>query len=249
MSDITDVKSIILSNFDNHRTKQIRKPLASYLRDPLVPHEEKLDFLGQLTLKDSEYFMQTIYPGVQYQFGGMTIPDIIKMDEYMLKKYCFLEGEDIKTTFIGTILDKKTSTSGRIFLTNYRILACGTQVTRSAQKKVQVGRPSIIGSLVRSGITHHRKAIRKAITKSFRKDLTEWNLGEWGYYFPIYRSKNLRRGKNAVSYAIDVETEKKMITLKIQVSPSRLKKQPKEEFQEQKEYALNQVEDLLKQYQ
>ena len=249
MSNITDVKSQILSAFDNRLHKKFRKPLALFLRDPLVPREEKLDFLGALSLKDSEYFMETIYPGIIYQFGKLTILELIEMDEHMLKKYCFMEGEDIKTVFIGSILDKKTTTSGRIFLTNYRIIVCGTQMTRSAQKKVQVGGPSLTGMLVRSGITRHRKAIRKAITKAFHKELAERNLGEWGYYFPIYNARDIFREKKLIRYAIGVETEKKKITLRIRVIPSRVKKQPKEEFQEQKEDALNQVEELLKQYQ
>ena len=249
MSNITDVKSQILSAFDNRLPKKFRKPLALFLRDPLVPREEKLDFLGALSLKDSEYFMETIYPGIPYQFGKLTILELIEMDEHMLKKYCFMEGEDIKTVFIGSILDKKTTTSGRIFLTNYRIIVCGTQITRSAQKKVQVGGPSLTGMLVRSGITRHRKAIKKAITKGFRKDLTGMNLGEWGYYFPVHNAFNSIRSKKKVSYAVKVETEKKTMTLRIHVTPTRLKKQPKDEFQEQKEYALNQLEDLIKQYQ
>jgi len=236
-----------MSHFDNRETKQLRKPFNSFISDYYISYEQKLDILGELTIKDSEYFMETIYPGIDNRLKSTTIPGLIKRDEHMLKKYCFLEGEDIKTTFIGTIMDKKTTTSGRIHLTNYRILACGVQITRSAQK--QVGRSSIVGALVRSGITHHRKAIRKAINKAFRKDLSEWNLGEWGYYFPIYNARNIKRGKKSVSYAIDVETEKKPITLKITITPTRVKKQPKDQFQEQKEEVLNQVEDSLKQYQ
>ena len=248
MSDNNVLTNTLRSQFDNRQSKQLRKTLTLMWKDPLISHEQKLDLLGELTIKNSEYFMETLYPVLQTRRGA-TIPEKIKTDEYMLEKYCFLEGEDIKTTFFGKIADKKTVTTGIIYLTNYRILVCGVQITRSAQQKVQTGRPSLVGILVRSGITQHRKAIRKAITKAFRKDLTEWTLGEWGYYFPIYNVRNIKRGKNSVSYVIDVETEIKTITLKIRITPLRVKKQPKEKFQEQKEYALSQVEDLLKQYQ
>ena len=249
LSDITNIKKEVLTNFDTHQPKKLRKTLALFMRDSLVSDEEKLDMLGELTIKDSEYFMETVYPSFPSLYGKTTIPELIETDEYMLKKYCFPEGEDIKTTFVGNVMDKKTTTSGRIYLTNYRIIVCGFQMTRSAQKKVQVGGPSLTGMLVRSGITRHRKAIRKAITKAFHKDLTGMNLGEWGYYFPIHNAFNSIRSKKKVSYAIKVETEKKTMTLRIHVTPTRVKKQPKDEFQEQKEYALNQVEDLLKQYQ
>ncbi len=249
LSDITNVQDLILSNFDSRLSKKLRKPLASFIKDPLVSLEQKLDFLGQLTQKDSEYFMEVIYPNVQNLLGNAPIPELIKMNEYMLKKYCFLEGENIITSFIGDVDEKKTTTKGIIFLTNYRLIVCGFQSTRSAQKKVRVGGPSLTGMLVRSGITHHRKAITKAITKAFRKDLTEWNIGEWGYYFPIYKARKLNRSNNMLTYVVDIETEKKPISLRIYIMPTRLKKQPKAEFKEQKEYALKQVEDLVKQYQ
>jgi len=249
VSDITGYKNTIMTFFDNRQTMKMSRALGTLWKDPLIPFEQKLDFLGELTIKDSEYFMEKVYPGIQIQNRRAPISEINKMDEYMFKNYCSLAGEEIKTMFHGNVADKKTVTSGRIYLTNYRILVCGNQVVRSAQKKVQVGRPSLVGALVRSGVTHHRKAIRKAINKAFRKDLEEWNLGEWGYYFPIYNVRNIKRGKKSVSYAIDVETEKKPISLGITVTPLRLKKQPKVEFQEQKEGLLDQVEDLLKQYQ
>jgi len=223
------------------------RSLATLWKDTRVSLEQKLDLLGELTIKDSEYFMEKVYPGVQIHFWGTPILELIKMDEYMLEKYCCLEGEDIKTVFNGSIADKKTTTSGRIYLTNYRIIVCGNQVVRSAQNPVF--RTGIVETLIRSGISHHRKAIRKAITKAFRKDLAEWNLGEWGYYFPIYNVKNIKRVKKSIIYVIDVETEKKTKTLKITITPLKVKKQPKYEFQEQREDVLNQVEDLLKQYQ
>ena len=223
------------------------RSFAKIWQDPQIAFEQKLDLLGELTLRNSEYFIEKVYQGIQFQFRKTPLPELIEIDEYMLKKYCFLDGEDIKTVFYGIIADKKTTTTGRIFLTNYRILACGSQITRSAQK--QVGRSSLVGALVRSGVTHHRKAIRKAINRAFRQDLAEWNIGEWGYYFPVYNAKNLKRGKKSISYAIDVETEKKPLTLGITITPLRIKKQDKVEFEEQKGYVLNQIEELLKQYQ
>lgn len=246
---MTNVQNLILSNFDSRLSKKLRKPLTSFMKDPLVSLEHKLDFLGQLTLKDSEYFMEVIYPSVQTFLGNAPIPEFIKTNEHMLKKYCFLEGEDIITSFIGDIDYKKTTTSGIIYLTNFRLIVCGLQVTRSAQKKSPVGRSGLTSMLVRSGITHHRKAIRKAITQAFHKDLKEWDLGEWGYYFPIYKARKVNRSNNMLTYIVDIETEKKPISLRMYIMPTRLKKQPKSEFKEQKEYAFNQVEDLLKQYQ
>lgn len=262
MSDLTELKKDLISSFGNHDLMNWTSTLGMIWNDPSFSLEQKLDILGELTVKDSEYFMEQLYPFrpkdprhpvnigslTLFQFFNSPYHVLIEMEEYILKNYCFLEGEDIKTVIYGTVGDKKTVTIGRIYLTNYRIIVSGSQTVQSAQPQIRV-RQSITSVLVRSGITRYRKAIRKAITEAFRKDLTEWNIGEWGHYFPIYNAKNIRRGKSSVSYAIDVETEKNRINLKITIFPRKLKGQSKKEFQEQKENALNQIEDLLKHYQ
>lgn len=261
MSDLTELKKALISSFGNHDLMNWSSTLGMIWNDPSFSLEQKLDILGELTVTDSEYFMEQLYPFrsrdardlnlgslTLFQFFNSPYHVLIEMEEYILKNYCFLEGEDIKTVIYGTIGDKKTVTLGRIYLTNYRIIVSGSQTVQSAQSRTAV-RPSISSVLVRSGITRYRKAIRKAITEAFRKDLTEWNIGEWGHYFPVYNAINIRRGKSSVSYAIDVETEKKRIKLKINIFPRKLKGQSKKEFQEQKMEALNQIEDLLRHYQ
>ena len=64
------------------------RSLATLWKDTRVSLEQKLDLLGELTIKDSEYFMEKVYPGVQIHFWGTQILELIKMDEYMLEKYC-----------------------------------------------------------------------------------------------------------------------------------------------------------------
>lgn len=258
MSDITELKKTLFSYYDNHQTIEMSKSLSMIWSDPSFSLDQKLDILGELTSRDPEYFMENIYPYrstpypkpgavTLYKFIAAQHHELVKLEEYILKNYCFLEGEDIKTVFHGTLGYKKTVTLGRIYLTNYRLIVSGEQTVRSAQS--QMGRSSIVSVLVRSGITRHRKAINRAILKAFRKDLTGRDIGEWGYYVPIHNAKNIKRKKDSVSYAIDLETEKKPITLKITIFPRKLKRQPKGEFQEQRENALNQIEDLLKHYQ
>ncbi|MFW9930421.1 MAG: hypothetical protein ACFFD1_13585 [Candidatus Thorarchaeota archaeon] len=259
MGDITELKNSLFSYFDNRQTMQMTNTLSMIWNDPSVSLEEKLDVLGELTSRDSEYFMEKIYPYKTisykdlrsgsvplYQFLSNTFQGLIDMEKYILNNYCFLEGEEIISIINGVLADKKTVTLGRIYLTNYRIIVSGKQTVRSAQSGMRQG---IVETLIRSGVTRHRKAVRKAITQAFRKDLKEWNIGEWGYYFPIYKARNIKRGKNSISYAIDVETEKKPINLKIKITPQKLSGQPKRDFQEQKIEALSQIEDLLSHYQ
>ena len=259
MSDLTELKKDLISSFGNHDLMNWSSTLGMIWNDPSFSLEQKLDILGELTVKDSEYFMEQLYPFrsrhvrdinlgslTLFQFFNSPYHVLIEMEEYILKNYCFLEGEEIKTVIYGTLKDKKTVTLGRIYLTNYRIIISGKQTVQSSQGQFRQG---IVETLIRSGITSNRKAIRKAITNTFRKDLLEWNIGEWGYYFPVYNAKNLKRGKNSISYSIDVETEKKLINLKIKIIHRKLDQQTKKEFKEQKEHALNEINDLLEHYQ
>jgi hypothetical protein len=245
MSDITEIKNLINTYFDEQKPIRFGRNFAKYWKDPQVSMEEKLDYIAELSKRNPEFFMDKIYQGIQFQFRKEPLEELLKLDEYMLRKHCLLDGEEIKTVFYGTIKDKKTTTTGRIHMTNFRIMACGTQVVQSAQKSV--GRSSLIGAAIRSGVTHHRKAIRKAITRAFRQDLAEWNLAEWGYYFPVHKAKKIKPGKKSISYYLDIETEKKAISLGITIKPLRVKKQPKEEFIPQSEYVLKQIYEMLQQ--
>lgn len=253
MSDINQIRNDLLSNIDAKKGMKVVKGLRDLLKNSDIPFKDAYDLVGEVIQKDSDYFMDKIYQSVQIQLRKFSLSKLIEMDEYILKNFCFLEDEDIIATFYGTIFDKKTSTVGRIFLTNYRIILSGKQEVRSAQKSMRVGRPSLIGmavgAAIRSGFTAHRKAIRRAITLALRKDITAWNLAEWGYYFPLHNAMGINRTKKNISYSITIETEKKPITFKITIVPLRVKTQNKQEFAEQKDYILSQIEQLLKKYQ
>lgn len=245
MSDINETINLINTYFDEQKAIKFGRNFSKYWKEPNISMEEKLDFIAELSKRNPEFFMDKVYAGIQFQFRKEPLEEILKLDNYMLKKHCLLDGEEIKSVFYGSIQDKKTVTTGRIHLTNFRIMACGTQVVQSAQKSY--GHSSLIGAAIRGGITHHRKAIRKAITRAFRQDLAEWNLGEWGYYFPIHKAKKIKPGKKSISYYIDIETEKKAMSLGITIKPLRIKKQPKEEFIQQSEYVLRQILESLQQ--
>ncbi|MFX0018318.1 MAG: hypothetical protein ACFFBT_07460 [Promethearchaeota archaeon] len=247
MSGLTEIKNEIIFCLNNHKSAKLTRTLARFLKNRQFSLQEKSDIIGELTIKDPTYLMNVIMPRLQGLIRKWAFSDLVKMDKIIFKKAnCLIEGEDIIAIFYGRIVDKKTTTSGRIYLTNYRLLACGNQVVRSAQKSV--GYSGLISTLVRSGITSHRMAVRRAITQAFRKDLAEWNLGEWGYYFPIYKAINIKRGKNSISYTLELETEKKPISLKITITPVKVKQQSKDQFATQKEYVLNQIEQKLNEY-
>jgi hypothetical protein len=103
--------------------------------------------------------------------------------------------------------------------------------------------------VIRSGITRHRKAVQRAIVRAFHKDLKDWDLPEWGYYYPIYHARKIKGSNKAVSYTVDVETEKKAVSISITITPLRLKTQSKDEFAQYRDHIINTIGQKLTDYQ
>ena len=249
MSDINDLKNEVYLQFDNQKNMKFYKALGRYVMQAQLSPQQQADFYVELSKRNPDYFMDHVYPGLQMASQYRPAEEVNEINEYVLKKYCLLEGEEILATFYGTVSEKKTTSTGKIHLTNYRLISLGRQITRSAQKKVQVGRPSITGMIIRSGITRHRKAVQRAIVRAFHKDLKDWDLPEWGYYYPIYHARKIKGSNKAVSYIVDVETEKKAVSVSITITPLRLKIQSKDEFAKHRDYIINLIGQTLTDYQ
>lgn len=245
---MSDLKADIKFYFDAKKGLKTTKRLKRCLVNGELPLDETLDLIGELMQMDNIYFMEKIYPALRLACKNFTNQQWLDIDKHMLEKYCMIQGEKILNIGYASIVEKKVVTSGRIFVTNYRIIVCGSQVVRSAQATVKT-KPHLIGSLVRSKITHKRKALRKAITKALSSEISDFDIVEWGYYFPISYAQNIKRTQKMISYFVNIETEKKTQKMTIKITPSRLKKQPKPEFFEQSQKLLDQIEQLLHQHQ
>lgn len=234
---------------ENKKAKKLAKTLGKMITLPDIPLNEIYDMIGELLIKDSEYFMENVYPLLLKSLKRIDSSQMTEMDIYILRNFCFLEEEEIVATFFGSILESKVTSTGRIYLTNYRLILSGTQEVRSAQSKmVGPGRPGLIGMAFRAGITRHRKAVRRAITKALRKDIESLNLVEWGYYFPIHEAYDIQIVKNGISYSVTIETEKKPMKMSMSIVPLRIKSKSTEEFLLEKDQLQSQIQDLLLKY-
>lgn len=252
MSDVTLVENDLFYMLDKKKKpRKLARKLMLMIKNHELPFNETYDIIISLLKRDNEYFIDKVYPFLQISLGGRT-SQMTEMDEYIFKKFCFLEGEDIVDKFFGSISEKKVNSTGRIYLTNYRIILSGIQVVRSAQHKgYGPGRPGWVGMAFRSGITRRRQAVRRAITKTLRVDINSLDLVEWGYYFPVHEAFKIKLNKKnkSISYSITVETEKKPVVLSLKVTPIRLKPQTKEEFLKQKEHIISRIHELLLKFQ
>jgi len=235
----------LLFLLEKRKSRKLANRIGSLFKTSGMELEQIGDLIGEVMKRDSDFFMDHVFQPLLRQIRKT--PYISDLDLYILKKFCLLQGEEILLNFYGSVFEKKVISTGRIYLTNYRLIVSGTQEVQSAQKRT--GRPSLVGSLVRSGVTRHRKNVRKAITKALRQGISEFGLPEWGYVFPITGAYNIMRGKGNASYSLTIETENKPMKMNVKVIPKRLKKlQTKPEFQSENKQIFDQLIDLLNQY-
>ncbi|MHA1375046.1 MAG: hypothetical protein ACTSR7_12205 [Promethearchaeota archaeon] len=201
------------------------------------------DLMANLAQEFPDLFIQKIYIAFQFQLRKNFPQEILyELDKYIIENYCLLEGETITDFFYGNLRDKYTLISGRIFLTNLRLIVIGypTPVSKSSSPVTKSF------SALRKELIHI--AIGRAIKRALYKDLKDLELITYGSYYPIYNAYKIKRDKSAVRYNVDVEYERKgkkqVENLKLKVSPGKMK-----EELARKEEILSNIENLLIQYQ
>ncbi|MFX1500263.1 MAG: hypothetical protein ACFFDH_04780 [Promethearchaeota archaeon] len=79
--------------------------------------------------------------------------------------------------------------------------------------------------------------------------ISDFDIVEWGYYFPISNAQNIKRNFGMISYFVDIETEKKTYKMTIKISPLRFRGEDKTEAREKAQKLLDQIEQVLLQNQ
>mgnify|MGYP006286419143 CR=1 FL=1 len=239
--------------FESKKAKKVAKWLGNNFKTQSIPLTDLLNLVVELLKRDDIYFNENVYPRF-YKALGRKVPyqQLVDIDRYILENYSLIQGERILNIISGNVTDKKTTTSGRIFLTNYRMIVCGTQQVRSAQKQFRTGGVSMVGMVVgasiRSSITRKRKNIRASINRALRGSLQDFDVLEWGYFFPVTGAYKIKPKKSSISYRVDIETEKKPEKLPIRVNPNRFRSQAKPEFRSERESFLNNLNNLLHEF-
>jgi hypothetical protein len=237
----SNVKEEIIGYLDSGKYRNPVKILANTFKESGTSNIKEFgDLLVDLLKRDPESFLDKIY--VSFQFltrKGTSSDDLLKLDKYIIKNYGLLEGEKLLRSFLGTIMDKHGSTTGRIFLTPYRIIVCGWKAAKSATGKP--GSKSLIGTvrLMKKEYTHI--AIGRAIQKALKREVSELDLLQYGYSYPISNTSKVKKKKTSINYRVDVEYERKgkekVETLNISIVPG--KSEPREEIVDEIESALS----------
>lgn len=237
MSNNQELLNKLIGLLETHKhgvILNILKRMIKKSRIVLGNMPEVYDIIGELTKKDPNFFMVKIYPRL-YKFlvkrhnknyiKWWENRDINNIDWYILGKYCLYEGEKIILRFLGHI--SPYDMSGLVYLTNYRIILNGIKPLPIAFSYAQL--------LINASIRAIGRGMRSKIAKHIRKEISEVNVGEWGYPVPLFNAFDIRNDNKKITFII--KTEKKNIQFKI-----RPEKKHKEDI-------LSQIENLLLEYQ
>lgn len=168
------------------------------------------DLLGELARKYPEMFIEKIYIAFQYQLRNYKKKEILyELEKYIIENYCLMEGEILVDSFYGSLRETyKHINKGRIFLTNFRVIACGFPLP--------TGTTSSIGpqkfSQIRKDAIHMAKGA--TLRKSMNKHTKELGVIPYGYYYPIRNADKIKRGKSAVSFKTNMN---------IYITPGKMK--------------------------
>jgi len=244
--DANYIKDLIKTN-KIRKTKVITKEVANlYLSG--VNFEEFCGILGDLALTNLEFFMQYCYGGIQGNLvKAMTADQRIAMDKLVVERFCLFQGEFILASWTGMISQKKQQCSGRIFLTNYRLICTGQLMAKSSNT---AGGPK---SLLSLGVELGREARRQAVVKSIRRALSSnleaFDERSFGTQFPITDTYNIKKKKDSIGYSVDLEYDKKgkqkQMTLILNLSVYREKGEDKIAAKQRQANITNIVEETL----
>ena len=203
------------------------------------------DILVEIIKKDPDLFTTKIYEGLMFFSRNSHQDKFYELDKYILDKYGLIEGENVIDFFYGRVIDNYSKISGRIFLTNLRLIASG-DLTRLS--KGGSGSKSLVGTvrLIKKGLIS--LAIGNAIRKALNKDIGEVGILPYGYHYPVYNAYKIKRTKSAIIYNTNIEYERKGKSktekLFISVGPSKKLKDLS-----RKNEILDNIENLLTQNQ
>ena len=170
---------------------------------------EFYDIVGETFKLNPEFFMKSIYRGLKLRKNIYANINNREMEKYIIEKFCLYEGEQILYECNGAISQTKISTgsvgrhpssasvAGRIYVTNYRIIAHGT-LSASGGRLVWGGGLLALG--VEKTMTGHGK--RAKSKTSLYDGSTSQELPCYGYQFPIKNHVRLKKKRNNTRYVI-----------------------------------------------
>ena len=237
--------------------RQIIKIIAEMIVQKILPLEAIYDLIGELLGENLEYFMQKMYPKLIKKLGNLSSSlNLSELEKYILEKYSFFSGELLLTSFNGKVVQKDTQVNGRVYLTNYRIIAQGKFGPTPGSTMAAAGAGSSMGGQSGTNIGMAiglNDYIQKRVQKQLQNVMAQSSLQNnpcFGYQYPIMDTYNVYRKKKNVKYRVNIEFEKhgkiKRKTLKMSIVPKKTFTESSNEFSNRRNENLATVLDNLK---
>ncbi|MFW9988547.1 MAG: hypothetical protein ACFFC3_07815 [Candidatus Odinarchaeota archaeon] len=243
--------------------RRLRKILTDKVLYRSLPKKEIYDLIGELLLIDALFFMEDIYPKFHKNISNYyNYNEMFEMERYILENYIFFAGEKIITCFKGKTIQKDTQVVGRVYLTNYRIIAHGKfgPTPGSSFAATAIGSGSSTGSGASStqganvalymGLNDYiQKKVQKQVQELMNIN-TPHNNPCFGYQYPIMGVYNIIRKKKKINYEVDIEYEKgnriKIKRLKMRIVPKQGFSESTKNFNNRRNRNLDQIAENLK---
>ncbi len=210
IGDLNQVFSNIHEEFKSTQPSSNR--VITYLYDLRTKEEFQglsdskfYDFIGEVFKLNPEYFMKHIY-GARRLYEEVNKKE---MEKYIIEKFCLYEGEQILYECNGEITETnptmkvvstpvKASVDGRIYITNYRIIAHGKLSAKG-------GRWWGFGllDLAIAGVTGETKRDKSKI--GMIEGSTFQELPCYGFQFKTSNHVRLKKKSNGILYSLIVD--------------------------------------------
>ena len=228
MEGVFILKSIIdaiRSAFSLKEATIVQDLLTEVIKFEKAPLPGILDLIIELLANDNFFFMNKIYPVIIERFEHYNNINLVEFDKYILMNSCFLDNEKILDMTNGLLKDNYSKTLGRIYLTNFRIIACGKR--------------EYLKSINQNNIINH--AIANIATSHQNKQ----NLLEWGYYYPIFETFKSEKTEDFFTYSFKVPIENDEKEIRVMIRPKRSKDLKGKMYIIKRKNFLNLLRDLV----
>lgn len=165
---------------------------------------------------------------------------LYEIELIFIKKHLLIDGEHLIDSFFGTLGSGFEIVKGRIFLTNYRIIASGFQKQKANPQSGGLATPKSVVSLVATlakdvKVSKNYDKFLKAIRKSMNYGFYSVNRIQYGSYYPLsYPDKidvSTQSLKFSTSFSYILDNKRVFGINEIQINRKRLSNETHEEFQ------------------
>ncbi len=178
-----------------------------------------------------------------FNYLNQKIKDTSKLYEIELrfiKKHLLIDGERLIDSFFGTLESGFEIVKGRIFLTNYRIIASGFQKEKVNPQSGALATPKSVISLAATIAKEYKVGksyikLLKGIKKSMNFGFYSVNQIQYGSYYPLSYPDEIDVSAQSLKYSTKIsymlDNERVFSSIEIQITRKRLSNETHEEFQ------------------